>query len=351
MPSIADYPQRLNLAPFQQTRLTELDAGLFAQLGYLNFNYLIGQPYARFADLNDSSRLNKATLTTWAIPTHQAMLQAMRQSARFARVTWTNWLETCSHRNEEDFGAITFTLAPHVYCVSFRGTTNKLVGWKEDLNMSFMPTIPAQRRALSYLTRQISRHPGTYYLTGHSKGGSLAIYAFDNLPQPLADQIAHVYSFDGPSGVPLDPNHRDRVTKLVPQSSLIGVSLDPATNFEVVKSHVKLFGQHDVLTWNIADHAFARLPTTTWISRYFQKTFALWLAGLDTKATAITVDALYTMLRSGNAITLDDLAKTKNHWRHYLHAFHELDKHHRQQLSKSFRCLLGAMAGSLVKTH
>ncbi len=87
MPSIADYPQRLNLAPFQQTRLTELDAGLFAQLGYLNFNYLIGQPYARFADLNDSSRLNKATLTTWAIPTHQAMLQAMRQSARFARVT------------------------------------------------------------------------------------------------------------------------------------------------------------------------------------------------------------------------------------------------------------------------
>ncbi|UUT37903.1 DUF2974 domain-containing protein [Lacticaseibacillus rhamnosus] len=351
MPSIADYPQRLNLAPFQQTRLTELDAGLFAQLGYLNFNYLIGQPYARFADLNDSSRLNKATLTTWAIPTHQAMLQAMRQSARFARVTWTNWLETCSHRNEEDFGAITFTLALHVYCVSFRGTTNKLVGWKEDLNMSFMPTIPAQRRALSYLTRQISRHPGTYYLTGHSKGGSLAIYAFDNLPQPLADQVAHVYSFDGPSGVPLDPNHRDRVTKLVPQSSLIGVSLDPATNFEVVKSHVKLFSQHDVLTWNIADHAFARLPTTTWISRYFQKTFALWLAGLDTKATAITVDALYTMLRSGNAITLDDLAKTKNHWRHYLHAFHELDKHHRQQLGKSFRCLLGAMAGSLVKTH
>ena len=194
MPSIADYPQRLNLAPFQQTRLTELDAGLFAQLGYLNFNYLIGQPYARFADLNDSRRLNKATLTTWAIPTHQAMLQAMRQSARFARVTWTNWLETCSHRNEEDFGAITFTLAPHVYCVSFRGTTNKLVGWKEDLNMSFMPTIPAQRRALSYLTRQISRHLGTYYLTGHSKGGSLAIYAFDNLPQPLADQVAHVYS-------------------------------------------------------------------------------------------------------------------------------------------------------------
>lgn len=131
----------------------------------MNFNYLIGQPYARFADLNDSRRLNKATLTTWAIPTHQAMLQAMRQSERFARVTWTNWLETCSHRNEEDFGAITFTLAPHVYCVSFRGTTNKLVGWKEDLNMSFMPTIPAQRRALSYLTRQISRHPGTYYLT------------------------------------------------------------------------------------------------------------------------------------------------------------------------------------------
>ncbi len=221
MPSIADYPQRLNLAPFQQTRLTELDAGLFAQLGYLNFNYLIGQPYARFADLNDSSRLNKATLTTWAIPTHQAMLQAMRQSARFARVTWTNWLETCSHRNEEDFGAITFTLAPHVYCVSFRGTTNKLVGWKEDLNMSFMPTIPAQRRALSYLTRQISRHPGTYYLTGHSKGGSLAIYAFDNLPNRLliksrmyTASMGQVASHSIPTTVIASPNSFPKVHSL-----------------------------------------------------------------------------------------------------------------------------------------
>ena len=87
-------------------------------------------------------------------------------------------------------------------------------------------------------------------------------------------------------------------------------------NFEVVKSRVKLFGQHDVLTWNIAD-----------------------------------TDALYRILRSGNAITLDDLAKTKNHWRHYLGAFRRLDKHHRQQLGRSFRCLLGAMAGSLVQTH
>ncbi len=83
----------------------------------------------------------------------------------------------------------------------------------------------------------------------------------------------------------------------------------------------------------------------------FPKTFALWLAGLDAKATAVTVDALYRILRSGNAITLDDLAKTKNHWRHYLGAFRRLDKHHRQQLGRSFRCLLGAMAGSLVQTH
>ncbi|BAN75290.1 conserved hypothetical protein [Lacticaseibacillus casei DSM 20011 = JCM 1134 = ATCC 393] len=83
----------------------------------------------------------------------------------------------------------------------------------------------------------------------------------------------------------------------------------------------------------------------------FSKNLRLWLAGLDAKATAITVDALYRILRSGNAITLDDLAKTKNHWRHYFHAFRSLDKHHRKQLGRSFRGLLGAMAGSLVQTH
>lgn len=167
MPYIADYPTRRLLAPFTQTRLTELDAGLFATLGYLNFKVHFGTPYARFADLNDSSRLKQDTLTTWDIPTHTDMLTAMRTSARFARVTWTHWLETCRLRNEEDFGANSYSLAPHVYCVSFRGTTQQLVGWKEDLNMSYLPTIPAQRRALRVLTRTISRHPGTVVLTGH----------------------------------------------------------------------------------------------------------------------------------------------------------------------------------------
>ena len=35
--------------------------------------------------------------------------------------------------------------------ISFDGTNNSIVGWKEDFNMSFMENVPSQLRGKEYL--------------------------------------------------------------------------------------------------------------------------------------------------------------------------------------------------------
>ncbi|MGY0396992.1 hypothetical protein ACVFZR_07570 [Lacticaseibacillus paracasei] len=102
------------------------------------------------------------------------------------------------------------------------------------------------------------------------------------------------------------------------------------------KSRVKLFGQHDVLLGTLPTRPSLTCRTTTWALRYFQN--ALGLAGLDAKSHC--GDALYRILRSGNAITLDDEPNKKIIRATILGCV--VDKHHRQQLGRSFRCLLGA---------
>ena len=57
---------------------------------------------------------------------------------------------------ETQFAAVTFLLPDKSVFVAFRGTDTSLVGWKEDFNMSYLESVPAQVRAAEY-TAEIMR--------------------------------------------------------------------------------------------------------------------------------------------------------------------------------------------------
>ena len=117
-------------------------------------------------------------------------------SKRFADLKIIRYVNHIDPDQELQFCACTFLLPDGSRFVSFRGTDLSLVGWKEDLNMSFM-TVPAQREATAYITRAAKGFPGALYLGGHSKGGNLALYSACHTTDAVRGRIRQVYSFDG----------------------------------------------------------------------------------------------------------------------------------------------------------
>ena len=78
-----------------------------------------------------------------------------------------------------------------------------MIGWKEDFNMSYLESIPAQDSAVRYLEEQIAKERHVSFqgrrviLGGHSKGGNLAVYAAVCADPETADEIRSA-NFDGP---------------------------------------------------------------------------------------------------------------------------------------------------------
>lgn len=82
-------------------------------------------------------------------------------------------------------------------------------------------------------------------LTGHSKGGNLAVYAAMNASDEVKDRVERIYSLDGP-GFPESvvnsfeyASVSDRIVKIVPDSSVVGMVLETPERCMVVKSDVK----------------------------------------------------------------------------------------------------------------
>ena len=61
----------------------------------------------------------------------------MSNSKRFGTMKATKFVNKIEVENEKQFSAITIIMPDNTLYVSFRGTDNTIVGWKEDFNMSF----------------------------------------------------------------------------------------------------------------------------------------------------------------------------------------------------------------------
>ena len=98
-------------------------------------------------------------------------------SNRFKDMEITDYEENTDPSAEKQFAAITIHLGNGEMFVSFCGTDNSLVGWKEDFNLSFMQHIPAQIEGMEYLKRISEKYNEKIHVGGHSKGGNVAVYA------------------------------------------------------------------------------------------------------------------------------------------------------------------------------
>ena len=249
------------------------------------------------------------------------MMRAMRSTKRFGTLKMSGYVNLIDPETELQFSAVTFLMADGTAVVTYRGTDDTLVGWKEDMNMCFLPVVPAQIKAVEYLKNVAKEHKGKLILTGHSKGGNLAVYAAVHSDAAIRERITAVYSNDGPGfgkNILDDPDYREirpRICNLVPQSSVVGMLLEHDENFTVVKSRQKSgFLQHNGLSWEILGNSFVHLKDVTSDSRKLDRTVNQWIRDMTPEQREEFAEAVYQLFSVDGAQTLTDLVAARKKW-------------------------------------
>lgn len=154
----------------------------------------------------------------------------------------TNYINKIDSESEKQFSAITILMPDDTIYISFRGTDNTLIGWKEDFNMTFQTKVPSQLDAVQYVKQIAKKYKNLIRIGGHSKGGNLAVYAASFCSKTIQERIINVYNNDGPGfheDVINNIEYKKMLPKVhtyVPQSSIIGRLLYHEENYTVVQS-------------------------------------------------------------------------------------------------------------------
>ena len=171
--------------------------------------------------------------------------------------------------------------------------------------------------AAAYLDEVAARTPGGLYVGGHSKGGNLAVYAAAMCMPQYRARIKRVFSHDGPgfhrefcAG---DPYRRIMpiMEKTVPKSTMIGVVLSEAPDFEptIVESDGISMFQHNPFLWmvDVGAAEFVRAEGYTASSRFFNATLDAWMDKYTLDERGRFVDALFDVIGVTGATHFSDI--------------------------------------------
>lgn len=238
-------------------------------------------------------------------------------SERYGNMRVLRFKNVFSVVSETQFAALCISVGDGSFFVSYRGTDDSLAGWKEDFNMSFMDSVPAQRIALDYLCDAARVMRGKIRIGGHSKGGNLSMYAAINSPKRILRRILNVYNNDGPgfnrqmtefegySAV------KDRMQTALPHYSVVGLLLEHTKVDKVVKSTADGIWQHDPFSWEVKGTHFVTEKKLSNECLAVEKALKSWMSGYDSDERREFVEAVYSVFRANGANSLTDIASDK----------------------------------------
>lgn len=302
----------------ESSPFNEVDAAMLARLSYLPFERIIPSDGSEFKELPITEAYEKIA----AIPGVENMLlqsedlhflKELSASGRFGDSVLIDGETLADKEVETQFSAITLRIGKNDLAVSFRGTDSTIVGWKEDLNMGFLCPVPAQESAAKYLKRTAARFDGKITVTGHSKGGNLAVFSSAFCGADAQKRIKNIFNCDGPGfdeRVLKTDGYQSvaqRITTLVPQSSVVGMLLNHEEKYTIVHSNKTGLTQHDIYSWEVGRDSFLHLDTVTSSSRFVDKTLKDWMGEMTPAQRESFTDAIFTVIDGADVSTLHEL--------------------------------------------
>jgi len=367
MAGLLDYLAWRGDLTFDEAEFNEVDSLILAWLSYAALDGIvplecsetdtitIEDATAKFLKTHDVEKILKETVS--CTRTCVLLLQKLAESTRFRSLRLTGFVNHIDYTHETQFCAMTVLLKRNRYAVVFRGTDEHLISWKEDLNMSFLPVIPAQHMALSYLEDVADKLYGKMYVCGHSKGGNLAVYSAVRASARIRRKILDVYNHDGPGFYDLNglgDAYEEMLPKIhsyVPETAVVGLLLEKVGEYKVVKSSNKGLFQHDAMSWEVLGPNFVTMDRISDTSRVVNSILKNWLKEISNEERATFVDTLYKILETTQARSIDDLSAEKGRIANVvLKELNGLDKETRSMLGRTIATLFKE-GNQVIKTN
>lgn len=320
MANIEDYLKWRGDITLKQSPFNEVDNLILSELSYIEISkkntlkkLTVRDAVALYLEKYDERELSKKFFLSM---NPYSFFKRLGESKRFGPLKISHYVNRISKKEEKQFSAMQIELNYNTIYVAFKGTDETLIGWKEDLNMSYIDEIPSQKEAVVYVNK-ISFRYRHIYLGGHSKGGNLAVYAGVKSKKGIQKRIESIFNNDGPGFMEnflLSPTYTLLLPKIVtlqPETSIIGMLLMQKNDYKVIKSNSTGLWQHDPLTWQVEGTSFIILKEVDETSNNIKKTITDWLEHVDKKRREVFINTLYQVLEKNDIKTVEELTKLK----------------------------------------
>lgn len=325
MSNIVDYVNQYQYT-FAERKFNDVDSLVLCQLSYLKMQNLIPgigdeQDFIPFRCVLEEENRAQIFADERYREDNQKLTSAVLKSRRFAEMKVNYYIDILDKEMEVQFSALTFRLGEDaegrsVYYIVYRGTDENLVGWKEDFTLAFSEPVVGQLYAAKYMRKAAACLPENFYIGGHSKGGNLAVFAAMSAPASLQERIRLVYSHDGPGFKPQVMKRyeyeriADKVKKILPKSSMVGMLLERGDAYSVVESSSYGLMQHNPYTWEVDMEAGAFVPMEELKNsvKLMDSAVTDWILSLDDEQISHFSDVLFRLLGASETDNLIDFA-------------------------------------------
>ena len=319
MAHLIDYLEKVENLTFDQEPLNILDKVCINEIGYLTYEkWLTASDLKKPINLHDFAEGKELNPDYSFMVTKERveLAEAMVRSRRFASLSLSNYRSVLDKEVEKQFAAMIFSLSELDYHqLVFRGTDDSVIGWKEDFQLTYSREIPAHRSAMTSLEDHLPNLSGRITVSGHSKGGNLALYSAVQSSTSLREKIAELLLLDSPGlmkSLLEKPSYQElkaRMTVIRPQDSVVGVMLYWDRPAQLVAAEGIGFAQHNALTWEVdlVANDFAYVDQPTELSQRLEETFQEWIETLPNQELKQVCDLVFDTILDSGIESLDDI--------------------------------------------
>ena len=350
MKNMLDYIKEFGHVSFEERAFSEIDALVLTELEYLPLEKVVpsdenGENFVTVKEIAEYMKEHKKQLfdenPMMMTPERHEVSQIIADAPRFQSMKFFGVVSEWDKDTTKQFAAITVEVEPGVRLVIFRGTDDTLIGWKEDFLMTYSPLVAAQTDAKEYLAKQASLWDGDLMVSGHSKGGNLAIYAAATQVEDVQLRIVDIFCFDSPGlyRSVLETKGYQNIVPLamryIPQDSLVGLMLESEVPYVIVKSNATGALQHSAMTWEIEDGQFIKMEKLTKNSQLNDQTFKKWTESVSDEELELFWNVFFELLFTVGIETVNDVYGQFMHYvQEFLKAAGEMDEEKRELLTR-----------------